>query len=193
MLQYRWLALALLALLSACATRPPAPAPTYDAHQSALALIDHWRVEGKLGLRKDNRGGSAALQWEQHGPSYSVHLHGPLGMGSVYIDGDDSKVRLRDKNGDHRAANAEDLIAQLTGWQIPVSPIRYWAKGMPDPTLPITSQRVADGRLIELQQAGWTIKYSNYQPVDGVWLPHKVTMSRPQASLTLLPKQWQLL
>ena len=64
---------------------------------------------------------------------------------------------------------------------------------MPDPTTPITSQQVADGRLIELQQSGWTITYSGYQPVDGIWLPHKIIMSRPQASLTLLTKQWHLL
>ena len=185
--------LALLSLLSACATRPPPATQSYDAHQSALAILDHWRVDGKIGLRQNDRGGSASLQWEQRGASYAVHLHGPLGVGSVYITGDDHKVLLRDKHGDHSAANAEALIAQLTGWQIPVSPIRYWAKGMPAPNLTINRKRVADGRLSELQQGGWTIAYSNYSLVQGIWLPGKIIMSRPQARLTLLQKQWQLL
>lgn len=188
-----YITLSVFCLLSACAIRPPQPSLPFDEHQSALATIDHWRIKGRIGVRHQDRGGSASLQWEQHGATYSAHLHGPLGIGSVFIDGDDQHASLRDQHGSRTAASAEDLITQVTGWSIPVSPIRYWAKGMPDPTLSITSQRVEDGRLIELQQAGWTIKYSDYQPVDGFWLPHKVIMSRPQASLTLLPKQWHLL
>ena len=47
--------------------------------------------------------------------------------------------------------------------------------------------------LSELEQGGWTIEYSDYALTQGIWLPGKVILSRPQARLTLLQKKWQLL
>lgn len=185
--------LSLISLLNACATHQPLEPQTYNAHLSSLAAIDHWRIKGKIGLRQNGRGGSAALQWEQRGTTYAVNLHGPLGMGSVYIDGDEHKVVVRDQHGSHSSVSPEALIAQMTGWQIPVTPLRYWAKGMPAPNIAIDQQQITDGRLATLHQAGWTIQYSNYARVSNVWLPGKIVMSRPQTRVTFIQKQWQLL
>ncbi len=189
------LVLAMLAALlaSACATPPrQLPESDFSRQQKQLQALDDWQVEGKIGLRANGRGSSALLSWQQQQDHYKLRLSGPLGIGTVLVDGSDDGVQLRTKDGVYRAANPELLIEQLTGWQIPVSALQFWARGLPSPDLPVELQRVELGRLANLQQGGWHIDYRDFTRVDDLWLPRKMIMTRPQTQLTLLYHNWQL-
>lgn len=176
-----------LALLAACASRPPAG----PADAEALAALEHWHVSGKVGLRQNGKGNSARLDWRQSDTSYAILLNGPLGLGAIRIEGDASGVTVTNKEGEHRAASPEALIERLSGWQIPVSELVYWARGLPAPELAIQDTVMVQGRLQRLSQAGWEIEYREYQLVDGLLLPAKIVLERPQTRLTLLLKRWQ--
>ena len=186
------LLLVLFSLLSACATQKSRDTPDFDTHQRDLAELSHWQVEGKLGLRQDGRGNSARLRWQQSGEHYAIQLSGPLGAGAVIIEGDERAVLVRNSGGEYRAANPEQLVKELTGWQIPVRDLTFWARGMPSPTLEISSARIEQGRLAQLSQGGWLIEYKDYSRVKQFWLPAKMTMSRAETRLTLVFIHWLL-
>lgn len=179
-------------LLVACASQPPAPAPEFDSLQRQLAALKTWQVEGKIGLRQQGKGNSALLNWRQQDDHYSVRLSGPLGIGTVFIEGDAGGVSVRNKHGLFEAETPEQLLLEQTGWYIPVSQLQYWARGLPAEDLPIDTHRVESGRLAELSQGGWQIEYRDYQQVEDLWLPGRLVMTRPETSLTLLLKRWRL-
>lgn len=197
-MQQRWpqarLSLAILVLLVAGCTTAPRQLPESDfsVQQKQLQALDDWRVEGKIGLRADGRGSSAQLNWQQQQDYYKLRLSGPLGIGTVLVNGSDAGVELRNKDGVYQAASPELLLQQLTGWQIPITALRYWARGLPSPDLPVEQQEVELGRLASLQQGGWHIDYRDFTLVKGLWLPSKMVMTRPETQLTLLYQRWQL-
>ena len=188
------LALAALGVLLVAACAAPGrqlPASDFELQQKQLQALDNWQVEGKIGLRSNGRGNSAQLNWQQQQGHYRLRLSGPLGIGTVLVDGNDEGVQLRTREGVYRAASPELLLEQLTGWQIPVSALQYWARGLPSPDLPIEQQRVELGRLSALQQGGWSIDYRDFVQVQDLWLPRKMVMNRPETQLTLLYHNWQ--
>ncbi len=188
------LALAALGVLLVAACATPGrqlPASDFELQQKQLQALDNWQVEGKIGLRSNGRGNSAQLNWQQQQGHYRLRLSGPLGIGTVLVDGNDQGVQLRTREGVYRAASPELLLEQLTGWKIPVSALQYWARGLPSPDLPIEQQRVELGRLSLLQQGGWSIDYRDFVQVQDLWLPRKMVMNRPETQLTLLYHNWQ--
>lgn len=184
--------LLLCLLLGACATPRPIPDADFAQLQQQLRALHSWQVDGKIGLRRDGRGGSAQVQWIQRRDQFSLRLSGPMGIGTVLIDGDADGVEVRNKDGVFQAASPEQLLLELTGWHIPVSELHYWARGLAAPDLPVEQQELDQGRLARLQQGGWQIDYRDYTLVEGLWLPAKMLMSRPETRLTLLYKSWQL-
>ncbi len=179
-------------LLGACAARGPIPQGDFDDMQQKLQALHSWRVEGKIGLRRNGRGNSALVNWQQSRDRYVLRLSGPLGIGTVLIEGDDDTVAVRTKNGRYEASSPEQLLLELTGWQIPISELRYWARGLPAPDLPVERQHHEQGRLASLVQGGWKIEFPDYSLVEGLWLPAKMSMSRPETRLTLIYKRWRL-
>ncbi len=180
-------------LLAACATPSrQLPESDFSDQQQQLQALDDWQVEGKIGLRANGRGGSAQLNWRQQQNHYKLRLSGPLGIGTVLVNGSDAGVELRNKDGVYQAASPEQLIQQLTGWQIPVTALQYWARGLPSPDLPVQGQQIESGRLASLEQGGWHIDYRDFTQVNGLWLPSKMVMTRPETQLTILYQRWQL-
>ena len=178
--------------LIGCATPGPAPPPDFHDLQQQLLGLQSWRVEGKIGLRREGKGNSALLSWQQNADHYKIRLSGPLGIGTVTIEGDDTGVEVRNKQGVFHAPSPEQLMLEQTGWQIPLSQLRYWARGLPAADLPLYDERIEAGRLQQLVQGGWDIEYRDYQRVDDLWLPSRITLSRAETTLTLLLKRWQL-
>ena len=183
---------ALCVLLSACAVPRQMPTGDFKQLQQQLNAVDSWRVTGKIGLRQNGRGNSAQVNWQQVQDQYTLRLSGPLGIGTVMVEGDANGVVVHNKDGVFEASSPEELLFELTGWHIPITALRYWARGLPAPDMPIAEQRIDQGRLASLEQGGWSIEYRDYAMVDGLWLPAKMLMARPETQLTLLYKTWQL-
>jgi outer membrane lipoprotein LolB len=183
----------LAALLSACATGPSRVPADFTTRQRDLAALLDWRVTGKIGVRQGDEGTSAQLSWQQRDEHFNMALSGPLGVGAIQIEGNSQRVTLHSKDGQHSAADPEELVRSLTGWTIPVSDLRFWARGLPSPNFPVTSRVVESGSLAQLSQGGWHIAYLAYTDVGRYRLPTRIEMSRPETRLTLLLKNWQTL
>ena len=114
-------------------------------------------------------------------------------MAFLQIQGSDTHAELLQAGKPpYRAENADQLLVEQTGWQLPVNGLRYWIRGLPMPGEDDRHVLNENAAPRELEQGSWLIHYSRYKLVDGVWLPGKLTLVNASLQIKLLVDQWQL-
>jgi outer membrane lipoprotein LolB len=156
--------------------------------------MSDWQINGKLGIKTDRDGGSAALRWIQSGDSFHLTLSGPLGQGTTIIAGNEEGARLENSQGEtHLSDSAETLLYQHTGWQVPLHFLLFWIKGLPEPYTTYQLTRTPEGLIHTLTQGSWHLIYDRYALVGQVYLPHKIKIIHQDLKLTLLIHAWTAL
>ena len=190
-------ALALSALLASCAIPPPTvPADqnsAWTARQPALARLTRWQAIGRIGVVNGQDGWHARFQWAQRGADYRIDLIGPLGQGRVLIEGDGREVRVQTQDGQHWTAPDPDaLLEQALGVRLPVSGLRHWIRGLPEPGFATAPQIDASGHLARLEQNGWVIDYPAHAPAPALDLdlPARIVARRQDLSVKLVIERW---
>jgi outer membrane lipoprotein LolB len=180
--------------LAACQTLPPptsaVPTRGWQQHTEALERLDRWHLQGKVGWRTRDDGGSAWIDWVQDGDAYTITLSGPLGQGATVIRGDGRFAELNSADGTRRARNAEELLLHQSGLRLPVRHMLHWVRGMPVPGMDNQYTLTTDNTLNALQQDGWEIRCSDYVEALGNRLPGRLKMQGQGLMLTLVIKQW---
>lgn len=196
---YRFLACLAVLLLSGCSlttptsqTQAPSTAQTWRQHSQSVQKIQQWNMQGALGVRDNQQGFSSNFQWQQQQENYQLNLFGPLGIGNARIQGSPGNVTLQtSKNQTFSANSPESLMQQQLGWQLPLSYLSYWVRGIPAPGVKADYQ-LAQQRLQTLDQAGWHIQYLNYTNASGVSLPSKMYLTHPPLQVRIVIKQWNV-
>ena len=185
----RFLAGLLAVLVLAGCTTTPAPRSSTSA-----ATLSAWQFNGRVSLTRGEEGWHAGLHWQEQAGSFYLRVSGPLGQGGFQLNGDARGVVLVDADGQTFAAqDADALLVQVTGWELPVSGLRHWIRGLPEPAAgEAQANRDEAGQLRRLEQSGWTINYERYQVVDGVSLPDKLRLAREDIAVRIVIDQWQL-
>ena len=185
--------LLLTLLLAGCAGTPATKTITSpDRFPRASELPDSWQLTGRISLTQGEAGWHAGVDWAEQADSFRLRLSGPLGQGGFLLTGNAGGVLLRDSSQRvYAAADTGALLAQVTGWTLPVAGLRYWVLGIPAPNADFEAEVDAAGRLERLVQDGWTIRYSRYHPAaDGRW-PARLGLARDDISVRLVIDQWQ--
>ncbi|MFL6592408.1 MAG: lipoprotein insertase outer membrane protein LolB [Luteimonas sp.] len=191
-------------LLAACAGRPTRnlpPVPTASAGQAqaqraaVLARHPQWSLEGRVGLSNGRNGGSGRIDWRQDGARFDVSLAAPITRQSWRLAGDGTSARLEGLEGGVREGpDAQALLANATGWVIPVAALADWVRGAASARLPAASMHFdAGGRLTRMAQGGWTIEYTDWQsdPRLGIELPRRLNASQGDARVRLVVDAWR--
>ncbi|MBR9805178.1 outer membrane lipoprotein LolB [bacterium] len=153
------------------------------------ALDANWSVEGKISLRTADDAETINFKWQQLGANYLIDLWGPLGQGATQIQKEAGIVTLR--RGDEiidQAFNAEQLLRQTTGWQLPVTQLQYWARGQ---LAPGRGQRTlnAEQQLQTIKQNGWVIEYLRLHQDSG-WPALIVARYGEQLTVKMVFRNW---
>jgi outer membrane lipoprotein LolB len=86
---------------------------------------------------------------------------------------------------------AERFLARELGWSVPVRSARYWVRGLADPAANAAPLLDELGRLAQLTQSGWQIRYEEYALKDSLWLPRRLVMEGGPARVRLVIDTWQ--
>lgn len=179
---------------SGCATLPPVetgPLPP----DAAFPDYDSWQFRGRVSLTRGEEGWHAGVRWQEDAGVYDLRLSGPLGQGAVQVTGREGLVRLTAANGEVIIANdADALVADVTGWQFPVSGIRYWVRGLPAPAPQPQAiiHRDEAGRLQRLEQSDWDIQYTRFEHINGWNWPRRLNLATGELVVRLVIDEWVL-
>jgi len=186
--------LILLVFLTGCSEIPSRPEMVSDIEQqNQREQIKRWKLNGRLSLISKKENGTVTFHWAQDDDRYLMRFIAPLGQGTYALRGGEGNgVYLHTaKNKVLHADDAESLLRQYVGWYIPMSGFRYWVRGLPEPGVEVTDQQFdKQGRISEMQQAGWSISIKRYMDVAGVGLPSKIFMQNDHFKLKLIIQAW---
>ncbi len=198
------LLLASLALLLCACEAIPTQAPqildaeqSWRARQQSLSALSAWGLSGRIAIQTPSEGWNASLTWEQRGESYAIELSSPLGQGTLQLNGNPFQVTLRTAAGEDTAQDPEALLQRQLGLRLPISSLRYWVLGLPDPSLPLELKELDGlGRLARIRQSGWDIEFRRYATAASVDLPDKLFLSNssaePHLEVRLAMERWEL-
>lgn len=167
------------ALVAACAQLPAVPVvDRLDAIPDPGHLA-HFRLEGRLSVRADERSFSGGVVWLRRTGEESLLLSSPLGQGVAEIRREPDGMRLTDAEGKTQtAASGEALLERVLGVRLPVGSLVYWLSGRPHPGKAFTAELDPVGRVAAVNQDGWRIEYGRYRQEEGRWLPGKIFAQR---------------
>lgn len=178
----------LLTSLPGCALFSVAPEISYTkAVNKALYRLEPWSLDGRVALTGAKDSWSADLAWAHRRDDEQIKLSGPLGQGAVMIRLAGNMVTVSEGDGKVESSDdPEGFINQRLGLFVPVTSLRYWVLGMPEPELDF--EETDKG----FRQSGWTIAFQAMQQVGQWLLPRKLSVSNDQVKLKLIIDQWTL-
>ena len=164
----------------------------WSEHRSQVASIDAWQIAGKVGIRAPQESGSGTLFWLQRQEYFDIRLSGPLGRGATRLTGRPDAVSLEVAGqGRFEADSPEALVEAQLGWQLPVSHLLWWVRGLPAPDSRSRLSLDSDSRLARLEQDGWQVNYLAYAEHNGFTLPERIRLEGHDLQITLVVKDWQ--
>ena len=165
--------------------------PDWDTRRGVLESIDRWEFSGRIGVSAGDEGFNGKLRWWQDGDDFRATVSGPLGVGTVKIEGNGRHVTLTDKQGDVTELQDAEIDLRLRyGWTIPVTSLQYWALGIPDPSVPTATRMGDDGLVSEMEQGDWHVTIGQYSDGGGQQMPRRISAVNADAKVRLVIDKW---
>ena len=182
-------------LIVGCASRPTTELPSltdWEVRKQVLAAADDWEFSGRIAVSAGEDGFNGKLRWAQNDDKFTATVSGPLGIGTVRIEGEGQRAVLTDKDGVRTELN--DVEAELLyryGWTIPAKSLRYWALGIPDPDSDAQTVLNDEQQLASLEQGGWTLKISRYRENGGQSMPNRLSANNYSTRVRIVIDKWK--
>jgi outer membrane lipoprotein LolB len=197
----RLIAVAAALLLAACAPRQAvrlkgdaALLGRQQTREQALAGLDHWTLQGRLGVSDGKHGGSGSLTWTQDGDHYEFVLRGPALSGANFrlSGGPDGATLEGLRDGPLHGPDAEALMQRALGWTVPLRDLRAWVLGARADGGPAELRFGGNGLPSLLRQDGWAVDYRAWDTGRQPPLPTTVFAARPPYKVRLSVESWSL-
>lgn len=166
--------------LHGCAGLPAAGKPA--------GMLQAFSLQGRVSVKYGDESLSGQLNWQAWAGGDEVLLSTPLGQGLASIRRDEQGVSLsRPGEPPVRAENVEMLTLSELGFRLPLSGLRYWIQGRPDPARASEVSLNASGGVNRIFQDGWEIEY----PEFAEHRPRKIHVRREGLEIRLVIDTWQ--
>lgn len=187
--------LSLLAVgLAGCAHWPGFSAEAPAVVLTLPALPVAFRLDGRVSVKAGEESFSGGLAWRRDAAIEELLLRTPLGQGVAELRGGPAGMELKNAEGRlSYAADADALVRQALGLELPLRGLAWWVVGLPRPESAYRAVPDADGHLGELVQDGWLINFSRYETFNGRPLPGKLVARRgDDLEVRLVIDTWDL-
>ena len=181
--------------LAACAPvrlrETPDALAAQTAREAELARRTHWSLSAHIFVSDGaENNGSGDLEWRQDGERYDFTLRAPTGK-TWKLSGNRDYAELAGVDAQPlRGTDAEQLLRERLGWDVPVADLAAWVRGMRRP-----DQRAVlafDERKLPatLDQAAWKIEYRDWFADMNPPLPRKLFAARGDARVKMAIEHW---
>ena len=185
--------------LTACTSTPPHqhvadPDKKWEQRKSELSEINDWILTGRISIVNGEESWQLTMEWQRHADKYILDLSGPFGAGHAQLTGTQEGVVLVDSNKNYFYADSPDrLLQEVTGVHMPVSSLLYWMKGLPNSDIKKEKSNIDEfGRLQQLHQNGWHVRFKRYIGVGKHELPQKVFIDGHALKVKIFVDGWDL-
>lgn len=184
---------ALAVLLAGCAQLPGFGNPAEGVLKLSPAPRS-FHLEGRVSVKAGEESFSGGLAWRRAPGNEELLLSTPLGQGVAELRGDGESVTLTDAKGKvFRAPDADALVRQALGLELPLRGLAWWVVGHPRPDAPFHAEPDAAGHLAKLEQDAWRIDFSRYEARGKAVLPGKLVARRGEdLEVRLVVDRWEL-
>jgi outer membrane lipoprotein LolB len=186
------------ALLASCSTpgllRPDAARMSaLEQRERALGARPDWALRGRMAISGPQDSGSGTLDWSQQGSTFRFALSAPVSGKTWTLSGDSAHAELLGLHGQEPvvAATASGLLASELGWNVPVTQLAYWVRGIRAPG-PAEVVFQGDGLPAEIRQDGWVIEFRDYETTQDPLLPRKIFAGNGAYKVRLVVQSWEL-
>lgn len=185
------LALACLQLLGcATAARERTDTPARPARDS----IRDFAFDGRISVTRASERSQASIVWQHFsGVRDEIDVFSPVGAQLAKLNSTPDGAQL--DTAEHPpiiAPSAEELSARLFGSPLPLQGMPDWVLGR-DAGRSVSVQRDSFGRLEYLAEAGWVVRYLEYESADAAALPRAVDFERGDLRVRLRVDEWRIL
>ena len=174
-------------LVNACSSiAPPAQGNSdWNRLRDRLQDMNSWQLRGRVNVLYDNESHTPRIDWEQKDEDYRIRLWGTFNAGNTLITGRPGFVTMEQDGEVLTASSPEDLILQQLGYELPVSHLEYWIRGLPAPGRSRNLNFNELNQLVQFNQEEWTVSYSDIRQYGDLTLPRRIEMTRPRNDIRL--------
>ncbi len=190
-------------LLAACSINKPQQgpgpstnAPQWQQQQQQVARISHYQTRGAFAYLSDKQKVYARFNWQQSAPDrYRLLLTNPLGSTELQLDAQGSVVQIVDNKGKRYTSNdAEKMISQLTGMDIPLANLRQWMMGLPGDATDYQLNERYQLKSLSYMRNGqqWNVVISDYDNKVTPPLPANLELTQGDQRIKLRMDSWTI-
>ena len=186
---------ALVVVLAACAPvrthETPAALAAQTQREAQLQADQRWSIAAHIAVSDGPDGGSGELQWKQDGAQFDFIVRAPVTGKTWRLAGDAGNATLEGVEPQALSgADAERLLRERVGWDVPLAALRSWVRGMRAPGVRADVQYDEKNLPAVIAQSGWKIEYRDWFADRDPPLPRKVFASRGNARVRLAIESW---
>lgn len=158
----------------------------------ARASIREFAVDGRISVTRAGERAQAGITWQHSaGPTDEIDVFSPVGnqMARLTVSPGDAQL----DTAQHErvvAATAEELSARIFGASLPLSGMADWVLGRAAGK-PVSVENDTLGRFAQLAEAGWVVRYLEYESDDATALPRTVEFERGDLRVRLRIDAWR--
>jgi len=183
-------------LLAACAGQRARPAGDDElqaqaAREQLMGQWREWSFSGRISVSSGADSGSGRIEWQRRGGQLEVSLQAPVSRQSWRLLAGPEGATLEGLEGGIRhAADAETLLRDELGWQLPIEAVESWVRGARSGARArLEFDRV--GLPQRLSEAGWDIEFRGWNS-GAVALPQRVFAQSGSDRFRLVVDRWQV-
>lgn len=191
-------------ILVGCSLMPKTNIKNIADMQTASEL-SYWTARGKMMIATNNEKVSGYFYWQQKGNNFEFSLNTLIGINMFELSVNENEAKLTIDGKTYFGDTAEILVTQLTGYQLPISQLRYWVVGVQQSPKPTTTNKNnlktktkldERGRLKHIEvfhgDAIWQIDYQSWRSVMQFDLPKSLQLKSPNNRIKLSITDWAL-
>ena len=184
----------LAGMLSACVSTTGGMLPDFEswpARKAYLESTDEWEFSGRIGISAGDEGLNGKFWWRQDGVVFRARISGPIGVGTIFINGDHRELTLTEQDGTVTELEDAEIDLQIRyGWTIPVTSLQFWALGIPDPSSPSEVEFNEGGLPATISQRDWLVTIDRYREGGGQPMPRRLTAVSGEFRVRLIIDEW---
>lgn len=163
-----------LIIITACETIPVKQEttvwddPRWQNHYKQLKTFEQYYLKGRIGITHPEDSFSSNFLWRQQEPNrFTFRMYGAFGQTYMILKVNPSISTLDTGDDEHfEGLDARNLLYSVSGWDIPVTFMQDWIKGLPTGIKRSNLLINADGTLQQIKYLNYTVDYIRYDDAE---------------------------